>query len=233
MKHIFLILLLLAVLSHSANAALISFDVNKTIPDGDGAGLSDRQTIGNIGMIASMTVALTIAGGFNGDLYCYLRHGNDFCVLLNRPGRTGTEPYGYSDSGFDVTFSDGAAVNRDIHSYQAVIVPAPGTPLTGTWQPDGRNIDPASVTDETSRTAYLNNFYGKDASGEWTLFIADLQLDDGNFPTGVLQSWGLDITPVPEPVNVALGIFGAITLLGATFRACLSRRKNALRSWLV
>jgi hypothetical protein len=25
-----------------------------------------------------------------------------------------------------------------------------------------------------------------------------------------LNSWTLDITPVPEPVNVALGIFGAL-----------------------
>ena len=188
--------------------------LNKTVPDGLASGVSDVQTISSaIDSIGSMTIDLHVVGGFNGDLYCYLRHGSGLSVLLNRPGRTATDSFGYGDSGFNVTFSDGAA-NGDIHSYQAVVVPMSGI-LTGTWQPDGRNINPDIVTDASSRTAFLNSFSGSSASGEWTLFIADLQ-DGGG--TSVLSSWGMQITPVPEPVSVALSIFGAISLLVAGCR---------------
>jgi hypothetical protein len=227
MKHLCLIILLFAVLGLSGSAALISFDnVNRTIPNGLGTGVSDVRTMGpEIGTIASIRILLTITGGFNGDLYCYLRHGDGpISVLLNRPGRTGEGSPGYGDSGFQVAFSDGA-LNGDIHSYQTIVVPPTGMPLTGIWQPDGRDIDPALVTVGTPQTALLSSFYGANAAGEWTLFIADLQDDDG--PASVLQSWGLEITPVPEPVNVALGVFGTVALGVTAFRVYSSRRRRA------
>jgi hypothetical protein len=48
--------------------------------------------------------------------------------------------------------------------------------------------------------------------GQWTLFIADVSAGGGNES---VNSWELDITAVPEPINVALGVFGAaLTLFG-------------------
>jgi hypothetical protein len=46
-------------------------------------------------------------------------------------------------------------------------------------------------------------------NGTWTLFMADLS--NGGGPEQVI-SYELEITTVPEPVNLALGIFGAVAL---------------------
>jgi subtilisin-like proprotein convertase family protein len=58
-----------------------------TIPDWDVFGISDVRTVtSSISNLAKVEVGLTLSGGFNGDLYVYLRHGDGFSVLLNRPG---------------------------------------------------------------------------------------------------------------------------------------------------
>ena len=90
----------------------------------------------------------------------------------DRPGRTSTNPDGYLDAGLsNVVFAD-AASNGDIHNYQLVLNPN-GSALTGTWQPDARNVNPATATDAAARSAFLSAFNGADAHGSWTLFIAD------------------------------------------------------------
>jgi hypothetical protein len=54
-----------------------TFIVDRAIPDGNAAGMSDVQAIGSkISKIAEVKVKLRIAGEFNGDLYVYLRHGD-------------------------------------------------------------------------------------------------------------------------------------------------------------
>ena len=64
----------------------------------------------------------------------------------------------------------------------------------------------------SARTAFLSSFNGLDPNGTWTLFIADVSGGDQS----TLVSWELDITAVPEPVTVALGIFGGLfAFLGA------------------
>ncbi|NLH75371.1 MAG: hypothetical protein GX456_20185, partial [Verrucomicrobia bacterium] len=181
---------------------LYSFtNLNLGIPDGNWAGLSDsRDIVSSIGSVTKVRVKLHIAGEFNGDLYAYLRQIKDgrtnFCVLLNRPGRTSSNPYGYPDCGFDVTFDDDAA-NGDVHVYRNKVVPQPGTPLTSTWQPDGRNVDPAVVTDASARTTTLSSFNGTAGSGNWTLFIADLDLG----ATNMLLGWEIELSgPVAAPI---------------------------------
>src|SRR5262249_1201049 len=126
---------------------------------------------------------LQIDGGFNGDFYAYLRHGaSGFAVLLNRVGQTGANPFGYADSGFNVTFSD-FAPNGDIHTYANVTDPAGGT-LTGLWQPDGPHDSLSSVRD-----GMLSSFTGLDPKGDWTLFVADLS----SVGVGTLANWSLTI----------------------------------------
>ena len=86
-------------------------DVNLSIPDGDVNGTQDIRNIdSDIADITSIRVRLNVSGNFNGDLYGYLRHSSGatthISVLLNRPGRTTSNSYGYADSGLDVVFDD-------------------------------------------------------------------------------------------------------------------------------
>lgn len=201
-----------------AVADIFSFTNNLAIPDGQPAGVSDVETIASgISQIGSVQVSLDITGDFNGDLYCYLQHDSALSVLLNRPGSTAGNPFGYADSGFTITLMD-LSTNGNIHTYEGVVTPAAGSPLTGVWQPDGRTTSPASVLDTDPSTAGLSLFDGLNPSGNWTLFIADLSPDGSS----VLNSWQLIISPVPEPSGLTLGVMG----LGA-MAACFHWRKTS------
>ena len=194
--------------SHIAVADVFSFTNNLAIPDGQPAGVSDVQTISSsVSQIGSLLVSLNITGDFNGDLYCYLEHDNALSVLLNRPGRTTNNPFGYSDSGFNITLMD-PATNGNIHNYQGVLTPSEGSPLTGVWQPDGRTSSPANVLDTDLNTAGLSVFDSLNAGGTWTLFIADLSPGGSS----VLTGWQLIFNPVPEPSVLALAVLGLGTM---------------------
>lgn len=173
--------------------------VNQAVPDGNASGMSDVHVVSSpITELSRVRVKLRIAGEFNGDLYAYLRQitptATNFSILLNRPGRTAIDPWGYDDMGFDIIFDD-AAANGDIHTYRDVVTPVFGSPLTGAWQPDGRNVLPHDVTDTDARTATLNAFIGGPAAGEWTLFLADVESGG----TNMLISWSLELTGAAAP----------------------------------
>jgi hypothetical protein len=217
-----LLVLLAAVLPTLLQAQTLetfTFTTNRIVPDGDPSGLSDVRNVNTaIGYISSLKVRLTIAGEFNGDLYGYLRHTNGFTVLLNRVGRTASNPDGYGDSGLNVEFATGAA-NGDIHLYENVLKPVPGLPLTGTWEPDGRSVDPTNVLDTSPRTASLINFNGLAGNGEWTLFLADMESGG----TNMLVTWTLEISggafPTltwPNPADIAYGTALSGAQLNAT-----------------
>lgn len=192
-------------------------NLDKSVPDGNGAGMSDAWAVSSaIRAITGVRVRLHIAGEFNGDLYGYLRHAQgattNLCVLLNRPGRRVVNAAGYQDPGLDVVFDD-AALSGNIHAYASVTNIPPGMPLTGTWQPDGRKVDPTQVLDTTPITTTLSGFNGGDASGTWTLFLADMACGG----TNMLVSWGLDVSGLalpavtwPTPADIVYG-----TVLGA------------------
>src|SRR5690348_10338464 len=76
-----------------------TFPVNVAVPDGNLNGLAlNNDLTGMDGTISSLTVSLDLSGGFNGDLYAYLAGPNGgFGVLLNRPGVTGGNAFGYDD----------------------------------------------------------------------------------------------------------------------------------------
>ena len=190
-----------------------TFATNRVVPDGNAAGVSDVRNLSSaIGAIRSVTVRLKITGEFNGDLYGYVRHAGGFAVLLNRSGKNISDTHGYADSGFDVTFQTGAA-NGDIHLYQSGAAPVNGFPLGGVWEPDGRTVDPANVTDGASRATSLTNFNGLSAAGQWTFYLVD---PEGG-GTNMFTEWGLDITGATVPTlawsNPADIIYG--TALGA------------------
>ncbi len=211
MKTSFLIPSLLLACLPAANAALVLTDnVAADIPDGSSSGLTKVITItGTAQTVTSVEVSLQISAksgedGFLGDLYVYLTNGSESAVLLNRPGRSASAPAGYGDNqSLDVTFSDSAG--DDIHGYRLTLNGSHSTPLiaplTGTWLPDGRATDPASVLDTDARAATLGNFAGKAADGDWVLFVADMS---GGGEHQVL-SWSLTLQTVPEPSALLLG----------------------------
>jgi hypothetical protein len=112
-------------------------------------------------------------------------------VLLNQPGVTGGDPFGFAGSGFNITLSD-AGTDGSIQT----AVEAAGVVFTGNYTAAGS----------------LSGFNGSLADGTWTLFFADESSGGG---TAVLNSWSLGITAVPEPVTWALIVFG--TCMPVTF----------------
>ena len=196
-------LLLLSLPLEGATTHSGDFVVSTTIPDNSIIGIASSRTVTTpITQITSVSVSLNIIGGWNGDYYAYLSHGGGFSILLNRPGRSPVAPYGSGSSGFNVVLSDSAAF--DVHTS----IPGSGT-VTGTYQPDARNTDPATATDGDVRTAFLDSFTGLDPNGQWTLFIADVSPG----ATGMLQSWSLEIQGIPEPQTGLLALIGALLTL--------------------
>lgn len=197
------------------------------IPDGNPTGYSESINVSGLsGTIGDVAITLDVTGGFNGDLYAYLLSPDgQMSVLLNRVGVSGSNPVGYSDSGFQITL-DGALAgtsSADIHNYQNVS----GYSLNGTtWAADGRNFNPNSsgtVFGSALRTAGLNIYNGINGNaqnGLWTLFVADLSSGG----TATLNRAMLTIVIVPEPQTwVVLG-GGLVTLVLAMRQKRLPRR---------
>ncbi len=194
------------------NADVVRFDVNESIPDFDETGFQNTQVFsGYTGVVETIEVSLRISGdplAFGGDFFATLMCDNGgYAVLLNRVGVTIESPLGSNMNGFDVVFSLGS---DDIHlaenyapSYDA------GGRMTGTWSADARDIDPDIVIDTDPRTADLDVFKGINPNGNWTLFVADMNLNG----SAKLDSWGVNIATVPEPGSVSLLVCGVAGIL--------------------
>jgi len=196
------------------------------IPDGNPTGWSDTRTIGPISdhYITDVSVKLNISGGYNGDLYGYLSHAGVLIPLVNRVGVTGTgggDAFGYANTGFNVTLSDSGTYDIHFYGQHSPTFNGSGQLLNApysAWQPDGRNIDPnssPSTFDSASRASFASTYTGKDPNGSWTLFFADMSAGEQS----TLVSWELDFTAaVPEPVNVALAVFGGVFVVVGLWR---------------
>jgi subtilisin-like proprotein convertase family protein len=197
----------LANTSQAQNVVNETWTVDTAIPEGSPVGIteSDSFDYSPSTSIVSVNVYLDISGGYNGNLYGYLTfqnaNGNTATeILLNQIGTSLSNPFGSSGSGMNVTLSDAGTANGSIHN-------ASGMP-TGIWQPDSAN-------------ALNGTFGGLTANGTWTLFLADTSVGGG---TSTLESWGLEVTIVPEPSTIML--FG----MGASAFALMRRRDPARRS---
>jgi subtilisin-like proprotein convertase family protein len=189
------------------------------IPDGDFNGLSLSTNLSGLsGRISEVTMSLDISGGNNSDLYAFLTgpHGG-FAILLNRVGMGASMPDGYEETGFHITLNDTAS---NIHTYQSGgFTTNSSGQLTGSWAPDGRNIDPQSqpsLFDSTSATAQFESFHGTDPNGTWTIFFADVS----GGSQCVLEGMTLNLMLIPEPATLTLTIAGGLGWL------LLRRRKR-------
>lgn len=201
-----------SVASHAATQWSQTVTVNQFIPDGSPVGLASTINVSLPGadpatavLPGSLSVRLNISGGYNGDLYACVTHGNQYAVLLNRPGVSAADSLGYGDSGMNVLFTDQAS-NWNVHNYQQVTTPLFETQLTGTWGVDGRTVSPYSVDGTEAPTATLSSFNWVDPNGNWTLFVADV--NGGDIST--LVSWGVEFSAVPEPAVFSLLAAGGL-----------------------
>ncbi|BDS07201.1 hypothetical protein NT6N_22410 [Oceaniferula spumae] len=223
MKHIILALLF-PVIANGATVQLTD-SVGGLIPDGSTAGLARTLVLDRPGEeITSITVDISISGTsgsfpFLGDLYFYLSDGTSLVTLANRAGRDSGTLDGYDDSvSMMVTFSDLAFT--DFHVYRPAVTGNSTTalsgPLTGSFQPDGRDTLPTSVVTGDARTSQLSDFLGVSAERTFTLFAADLsggaehQIDSLTLNVETVQ--------VPEPSLGLLSLASACLLMFKRWR---------------
>ena len=196
-----------------------------TIPDGSPGGYQNSINVsGLLPTISSVLVYMNVSGGYNGDLYAYLNLGGTSVVLLNRIGAGSGNPFGSSSSGFGggaTWHNDGVDYSFRLADGSSSVHGASGSPVEGTYGADGGS---------------LSSFNGANPNGNWTIFFADMASGPGT-STSSLVSWGLEITAVPEPVNVALGLFGAgAGVLGLVrsrrVRAQVQRWRDGFIKWV-
>jgi subtilisin-like proprotein convertase family protein len=180
--------------------------LNTVIPDGNLSGVSSSINVsGAGGTLSDIQVTLNVSGGNNGDLYAYLSYNGTLVTLLNRVGVGSGDAFGSADAGFNnVTLN---STGSDVHWASAG-----GGALGGPYAADGRQISPLSSPtsfNADGTVTLAGSFAGMNPNGTWTMFFADLSAGD----TSTLKGWSLDITAVPEPVNVALAIFGGLLVI--------------------
>jgi hypothetical protein len=81
---------------------------------------------------------------------------------------------------------------------------------------------PITYTLDFSNTGFQSAFDGQNPNNTWTLYFADAVNGDAT----TLNGWSLnitDISAVPEPVNIALGIFGGLVVIGSVRRRLRQR----------
>ena len=188
----------------------VNASVNTAIPDGNVTGISSSLNVsGMYADISDVSLSLNITGGFNGDLYAYLLSpDNSMVVLLNRVGLGSSNPFGYSDAGFNISLS---SAGYNIHDYRNYNPSFTSGQLTGSWMPDQRTIDPQSAAaafDAAPTGKNFDTYFGTDPNGVWTLFISDVSGENQS----ELVSWGLTIATVPEPQTWTL-LGGGLTAL--------------------
>ena len=107
----------------------------------------------------------------------------------------------------NVTLSDAAAEQHSLRERA-------DDGRSGTYQPDGRNINPlvagGDVRRDDAEQRCSVRSTGLNANGSWTLFIADVSGGD----VSTVKSWGLDIAAVPEPGSIVEGAMAVLFLGG-------------------
>ncbi len=172
-------------------------DLNQAIPDNTPVGVGYSINFGASGLSVG---SISVSLNLSGG------YNGDIYAYLSHGGQnvvllnqiTGAA----SGSGFNITLVEGTG-----NSIQT----APGTA--------------GQVLSGTTFTANqdLSGFNNTDPNGAWTIFFADRGAGD----VSTLNSFSLSITPVPEPINVALAVFGVTMGLVALARSKAVKRMFA------
>ena len=178
------------------------------VPDGNVNGAwSQIQVTGALPVLTELRLALTLEGGYNGDLYAYLSYRGHLVPLLNRIGVSAGNVFGFNGNGMEVVFSDTAETN--VHA-------AGNGYLSGVFRSDGQLINPlldaASFSAGGGSLTLDGTFAGLNPNGLWTLFVSDVVLGSGSV---AMRDWSLEIAAIPEPgIGELLLIAGFLTLTG-------------------
>lgn len=172
---------------------------SQAIPDNTPVGISYSFSFADIAAssISDISVTLNLTGGYNNDIYAYLSHGSTLVTLVNQI--TGTAGAGAGFSGVVLNEGAGSTIQGASGS--------PGVAFSGTYTADQN----------------LNAFNGVNPNGTWTIFFADLSPGDISTLTG----FSVGITAVPEPVSLALGVFGGLAAVFGMGRFFVRKMKTA------
>ncbi|MEC9373796.1 MAG: proprotein convertase P-domain-containing protein [Planctomycetota bacterium] len=155
----------IAVLLSTAHAGLttVCLDSPQGIPDGGSVAIAlDASAIPSGATVESVTVSLQIDHGWIGDLTADVTRDGVTVRLLDRMS-LGVFPFGCGGDDANVVFTDGAAAGPD-GQCSTTAVPT----LAGDVLPNEA----------------LSAFVGVDASGEWTITVADVGTYDVGSVTG-------------------------------------------------
>jgi hypothetical protein len=204
--------------AQQSEASLLTWSAspNATIPDNSpslgaasdiyiASGDSQLSGIVNPYVAQLMSVQFTITGGWDGDYKIVLSHTDgttaQSVTLLNMLLSGAAANSGFNN----VTLAVG---NTDINSAGSS---SSTTAITGTWAPQGG--------------VNFNSFQNISPTGDWLLYVTDNQSGD----QGTFASWSLNLDVVPEPVNVALGVFGVLLGGSALVRYQAAKRRLVLQ----
>lgn len=135
-------------------------------------------------------------------------------VTINLSGGYNGDIYAYLSHGGQIsTLLNGPSAGLNGSSMNITFIEGTGSPVPTTSS--------ANLTGSYTAYSDLATFNTTNPNGNWTLFFADLSPGD----TSTLNSFSLDITAVPEPVNVALAAFGAL-LAGVALAGSFSRKRS-------
>ena len=114
-----------------------------------------------------------------------------------------------------LTFNSSASLSGTGSGIQGLLTLGTGTgsPYVSFFPTATSSSGSERIYDMTFSGSPGTGFTGLDPNNTWSLALWD------NSSSGIengLAGWSLDVTAVPEPVNVALGIFGAVFLFQKT-----------------
>lgn len=142
----------------------------------------------------------------------------DITVSINLSGGYNGDIYAYLSHGSQISYLlNGPSAGLSGSSMNITFVEGTGSPIPTTSS--------ANLTGNYTADTDLVTFNSTAPNGNWTLFFADLNAGD----TSTLNSFSIDITAVPEPVNVALGIFTGLAAFGWGLRRYWKR--TGIKCW--
>jgi hypothetical protein len=181
-------------------AALYNNDTDVAIPDYPGTGASSLITSTGSGLVAVSSLTFTITGGWAGDYTLALQY-TDGTAAISTTYFSLLQGGAAKNSGFDNVTLTSVSGYGDITTAGST---TSSSAITGTYSVNFSAFDSVS------------------ANGDWILFVRDLQSGD----SGTLTGWSLELTAVPEPVNLALAILGAVAGIFALRQFVTAFRKT-------
>jgi len=209
-------LMAMAGLNAQATFTGANFNAPTTGTSGVGFGTVQVGCVGTIQNGANITLQLTLAHSFMGDLQMWLVAPSGQVLELSTRN-------GGGNNNINVVFSDAATTNITAAtvttSTGADVCPPTTFAYNGTFKPEGRNnvvtafnVAPSNVPAAGTFT-FANTFSGINADGTWTL-----RADDGvGGDDGVSCSWSISFAGVPVPPTCTFtGVVSPLNLSTAT-----------------